>query len=73
MLVQILNDDGTFSEGDIVKAKRFRDFTEDEKHRETNNSNMWNGSEIFAKRPTINAFGEEYLYMYDEEVEIINE
>ena len=32
MLVQILKDDyEIFSKGDIVEAKRFRDFTEDEK------------------------------------------
>lgn len=73
MLVQILKDNGIFSEGDIVLAKRFKDFTEDEKHRETCYLDAWNGNEIFAKRPTTGVLGEEYLYMYDEEVIIINE
>lgn len=74
MLVQILKDnDKIFSEGDIVLAKRFKDFTEDEKHRESNHVDIWNGDEIFAKRPTTGVLGEEYLYMYDEEVIIINE
>ena len=74
MLIQILNDsDGIFFEGDVVKAKRFRDFTDDEKNRETNCVYFWNGNEIFAKRPSIGEFGEEYLYVYNEEVVIINE
>lgn len=73
MLVQILKDDKIFSEGEVVEAKRFRDFTEGEKHRESNYVDIWDGDEIFAKRPTTGVLGEEYLYMYDDEVIIINE
>ena len=75
MKVKILKNAVTFGEfkvGDIVEAKRFKDFTDEEKSREdvaiTSDDN-----DIFAKKHEVNWDGCEYLIMFDEEVEIIEE
>ena len=75
MKVKILENAVTFGEfkvGDIVEAKRVKDFTDEEKSREgvaiTSDDN-----DIFAKKHEVNWDGCEYLIMFDEEVEIIEE
>lgn len=75
MKVKILENAVTFGEfkvGDIVEAKRLKDFTDEEKSREdvaiTSDDN-----DIFAKKHEVDCDGCEYLIMFDEEVEIIEE
>ena len=57
--------------GTIIEAKRFKDFTDEEIKNNTEMPEMWEGDEIFIK----NTDGEptSHLYMFDSEVEIIEE
>ena len=56
---------------EVVDAKRFKDFTIDELREETGNAKLWTDDCIFAKREKTNAYGENYLFMFDHEVEVI--
>ena len=67
MKVRVLHSDK------IVEAKRFKDFTHGEAENETGFPGMWNGDEIFIRRERRAGDGSYYLYMCDEEVEVIEE
>lgn len=70
MKVKVLKNVDNFKEGEIVEAKRFNELSEEEKlatvATTTDDPFMWDGDELF-----IHYKGDEWLYMYDDEVEIL--
>lgn len=59
--------------GEIVDAKRFKDFTPEEVMNETDFPNGWHDDDVFAKRMQSSLDGTNYLYMSEDERVIINE
>jgi hypothetical protein len=53
---------------EIVEAKRFKAFTEEEIEESTSDSGMWCGEEIFVKDRS-----NHWNYMFDDEIEILEE
>lgn len=72
MKVEILCDSGCFKKGEVVEAKRFKDFIPEELEIETNDITLWDGDEIFAKRHEPYE-GACYLYMFASECKVVEE
>lgn len=69
MKVRLLVDCGICKVGDEVEAKRYKDMTEQEIADSTLMPDNWDGNEIFVSDDG----STELSYMYDNEVEIIEE